>query len=1254
MIQNQNLSLRDLFKALRFLWVAIVFMAVALALEPIAHKKNQVRISPEKTERDLHRKIDRLDKRMLEIRQLVEEVGWPGTLEKDEDFIDRIVLADDGLAFFLLQNDSLVFWSDHSQVVNAPDLIRINSGQVYHLPNSCVFTRVELFGHHRLVGFVFLKKFFPYNNQFVSDAFLIGKRIPSTWEISLPPIPGSIRINDPDGKYLFSIVQVEPVEARGVLHWIVLSLYGLVFLALLLLLRDLLMLGYRLKEVNWWLLALLGDLFLLRLIPGYFRVPRCLFELDLFTPFQNGLFFLESRGDVLFTVVLILFFAYWFFKLFRLFPRSGGGIAQQQQPRTIQSLAMIGWFISILLFFFSDWLVRYINDQRPDLLEIHRVLSVEIGEVLDIFLVIAAQAASLLVLYAVVDRIRERLNFRQALLGFILMVALLFGLSRSLGFPVGVETLIFLILAGMVILCFRYVSARKLSHAFIITLLVLMSAYQVIRIDQANRVQSVILQERIVEELSNERDPIAEMLLNQYEPEIRTDSVLREMVIDPEVPQMEIASYLKSKYFGLYWNRYEIQPLICDQGSQVLIQPDLILVPCLEHFITQVKGRFGIPLNGTEGFYFLDNFDGLIDYLGLFRFYQEDSTYATHLIINIDSRLVTQELGYPELLITGPISRDSLKSLFSYAKYHRGFLQSTTGEYNYSFTSDMYPSCLGEKVLFHSDGYEHMIYRMDEENEMIISRPAFRLIDYLIAFSYLFVFLFLTWHLARLIWALFNRFRFPEMVLKQRIQFSMVLVLIVSFLVIGGGMTFYVIGQYNHSTRRLIEDKTGTLLTDIQYKLNMHDSLSRDWSDQNYRSLDELLIKFSYVFNTDINLFAPDGNLLASSRPEIFEFNLVGGWMNPLAFNVMHNLGKPSFIHQESIEGLGFLSSYIPIFNQNDRLIAYLNLPYFSKQSQIRNEVSTIVVAMLNVYLVVILFGISLAVLIANQVTRPLRLLKEKLAGLRLGRRNQPIEYRRSDEIGQLVNEYNRMVAELQESANKLARSEREMAWREMARQIAHEIKNPLTPMKLSVQHLRRAWKDEAPNLGDHIDRVTRTLIDQIDNLSAIAIEFSRFAKMPGANFEKIDLVSKIPSIMALYEESCQILFDPAKGLPPEVWVLVDKEQLLQVFNNLIRNAIQAVPDGAEPKITIALGLEEDRAIIRVTDNGAGIPEELQSKMFEPNFTTKSSGMGLGLAISKRIVEGSGGEISFDTTPGRGTTFEISLPLYREEEPSTR
>ncbi|MFO7616477.1 MAG: hypothetical protein R6V75_04430, partial [Bacteroidales bacterium] len=746
MTQKPEPGFRDLLKALRFLWVAAAIMAAALVIEPVAHKKSLVRVSPERTERDLHRKMRLLDGRMLEIRQLVDGSGWPSVLAGDPGFIDRFVRDDDGLAFFLLRSDSLLFWSDNSQVVSAADLQRIHSGQVHHLPNSWVYAKVEVFGDYRLIGFVFLKKFFPYSNQFVSNAFLIGKNIPSSWTISLPPIPGSIKVNDPAGKYLFSIVQVEPVEARGILHWIVLSLYGLVLLALLLMLRDLLLLGYRVKPANWWLLALLGDLLLLRFIPGYFRVPTCLFELDLFRPYENGLLFLESRGDVLFTVLLLLFFGYWFFKYFRLFPESLGP-GSQQQPRTIQSLALIGWLAAILMFVFSDWLVQFVNEKRGGLLEIHRVLSIDFAGVMDILVAVAIQVASLLILYTVADRIRVRLTFRQAFTGFILVTALVFGLARSVNYPIGDDTLAFLVLFGLAFLSFRFFSPQKLSQAFAIAALVLMSAYQVVRIDQANRVQSAVLQERIVEKLSNERDPIAEMLLNQYDPEIRSDSVLRAMVINPRIPQVEIASYLKSRYFGLYWNRYEIQPLICDQAGEVLIQPDLILVPCLEHFISQVKDRFGVPLDGTEGFYFLDNFDGLIDYLGLFRFYGADSTQATHLIINIDSRLVTQELGYPELLITGPISRDSLKSLYSYAKYHRGFLQSTSGDYNYSYKSDKYPGRTGEKVQFRSDGYEHLVYQMDVDNEIVISRPAFRVIDYLIAFSYLFVFLYLTWHL---------------------------------------------------------------------------------------------------------------------------------------------------------------------------------------------------------------------------------------------------------------------------------------------------------------------------------------------------------------------------------------------------------------------------------------------------------------------------------------------------------------------------
>jgi len=352
---------------------------------------------------------------------------------------------------------------------------------------------------------------------------------------------------------------------------------------------------------------------------------------------------------------------------------------------------------------------------------------------------------------------------------------------------------------------------------------------------------------------------------------------------------------------------------------------------------------------------------------------------------------------------------------------------------------------------------------------------------------------------------------------------------------------------------------------------------------------------------------------------------------------------------RESIENLGYYSSYVPLYNQYNKLLGYLNLPYFSRQSETSREISTIVVAMVNAYFILILLTVFLAVVLANQVARPLQLLQSKLAGLRFGRKNQSIEYQRDDEIGRLVKEYNRMVSELQASAEKLARSERESAWREMARQIAHEIKNPLTPMKLSVQHLRKAWKDGAPDLDAYIDRMTTTLIDQIETLSNIANEFSKFAQIPGAHFEPIDLTQKIQRITHLFEDTCKVnLIKNFKGLS-EVLIFADPEQVIQVFNNLIRNAIQAVAEGVEPVVDISIEAGEDTVIVKVTDNGIGITDDLQSRLFEPNFTTKSSGMGLGLAITKKIMEGSNGKIWFETRKNAGTSFYLEWPLFKPE-----
>jgi nitrogen fixation/metabolism regulation signal transduction histidine kinase len=270
-------------------------------------------------------------------------------------------------------------------------------------------------------------------------------------------------------------------------------------------------------------------------------------------------------------------------------------------------------------------------------------------------------------------------------------------------------------------------------------------------------------------------------------------------------------------------------------------------------------------------------------------------------------------------------------------------------------------------------------------------------------------------------------------------------------------------------------------------------------------------------------------------------------------------------------------------------------------------------------------------------------MLSEKMSRLRLGLVNDKIEWKQDDEIGQLVLEYNRMIDELGRSAEVLARSEREGAWREMARQVAHEIKNPLTPMKLSAQHLQKAWIEKAPDMDERLGRFTRTLIEQIDTLSVIASDFSSFAKMPAVINERINLKELILFVLSMYRDTSEIQYDfHCVNEEPYLWA--DRALLIRIFTNLLNNAIQAIGDSPGGLISIHVSAEQLRWIIEISDNGSGISAERAGKIFQPDFTTKTGGMGLGLAIVKSIVAGMHGEISFTSQEHEGTTFILKLP----------
>nr|NQU90918.1 GHKL domain-containing protein [Bacteroidota bacterium] len=451
----------------------------------------------------------------------------------------------------------------------------------------------------------------------------------------------------------------------------------------------------------------------------------------------------------------------------------------------------------------------------------------------------------------------------------------------------------------------------------------------------------------------------------------------------------------------------------------------------------------------------------------------------------------------------------------------------------------------------------------------------------------------------------------------------------------------YIYTLNDQKNKDILSEKTHSVLVELQHKLSNIQNFDDDMSV----ILDDLLIKFSSVFFSDINLFDLSGNLISTSRPQIYDEHLISRKMNTTAYGKLVLADNSFFIHSENIGKQDFLSAYIPFINNQNETIAFINLPYFAKESDIKSEVSTFLLAYINIYVILIAISIIIALIISNYISRPINMIMDKLKRIKFGGQNEKIIWQRDDEIGNLIFEYNRMIDELSYSAELLARSEREYAWREMAKQVAHEIKNPLTPMKLNVQHLHKSWFDGAQDWNKKLDKFTKSMIEQIDTLSSIASEFSDFAKMPVSKKEYINVIDVVETSTSLFKNYHNISINIHVSEKIKSTVFADYDQLLRAFNNLIKNSVQAIGNNLHGNIDINISNKYDSCIIQIKDNGKGIPREFESKIFAPNFTTKSGGMGLGLSIVKNIISSSNGKIEYASALGKGTTFVITIPL---------
>jgi two-component system nitrogen regulation sensor histidine kinase NtrY len=475
--------------------------------------------------------------------------------------------------------------------------------------------------------------------------------------------------------------------------------------------------------------------------------------------------------------------------------------------------------------------------------------------------------------------------------------------------------------------------------------------------------------------------------------------------------------------------------------------------------------------------------------------------------------------------------------------------------------------------------------------------------------------------------------------LRARIFVAMILLVLLASILIAA-VTIY---QYNEEAkdyhRERLERKEKAIRSSINFAIR---GTTYPVTTENIPLIFKTeIFDIDAIHNLQINLYDLDGQLLKSSKRTI-QRDTTEICLSAEVLNKLSNTLEHRYVVKNQENGQTFQSSYTFITDQKFKNLAILNLPYLENDDFLNRELKEFLLRLGYAYLIMILVAIGFAYFISKYITRSLKTISDKMNEIRLEKRNKKIEIESSsDEIETLVNSYNSMIEELEDSAVKLATSEREQAWREMAKQVAHEIKNPLTPMRLSVQSFQRKFNPEDENIHQKVEEYSNTLIEQIDTMSSIASAFSNFAKMPAQKSETLNVAHIVKLALDIFNEH-YVTFYPDDD---NIIAKFDRTQLIRVVTNLVKNGIQSIPDDSEnPKIEVRVFSENNTVNITVEDNGSGISQENKSKIFEPKFTTKTSGMGLGLAMVKNIVETYNGSITFTSQLGKGTIFTVAFP----------
>lgn len=1221
-------------RGIRIILFGLLFIIATIVCSYLFKDYNRDCNMTKRIQKEVIRKIDEVNLTMLELDSLYVHGDLNVMSEKIYELYHK-----DGFAFAIIKDNSIVIWTKPI-IMNVFDSINHWQSMTIRYNDGYYISRHIDKEGYSIAGLALINDLCNSNTDHTS---MSQKSLLYDNSVSVLDYITSNAITDNDGNFLFSIIVNRAYHYNTIQGFVLFILYVIGFFLIAYGVWCY-MLSACSDHFNKFVLFGCFTLFLLTAISilSICNIPPALYESPLFSDYiYVPRVFGKSFGDFIINTFSLFFISYLLydntlkyrkFKPFKL---------------SMQIFTMVFFFV----FFFAISLlyVLFINDflSRSDIsFKLTDFQNIDYMAFVGIYVIMAISGSYF---YLVLVFAYYSINVIKSInINFAAMFYLPFSIPLFFIFPLEpfVYYYFFFTILFLSIHFIHLKRNRVDSISLLIFYILLFGAITSYILSEDSFHKEVTTRKEMIKDLAFGRvGSFAEVVFEKERDNIINDNLLKTILKRYAISSSkdntiseEVIDYINRVHFKELRGKCNIQTTVCFSEDRLSLD-DNSIVNCGEYFANLIND-YGFDTD-VPNFYLLEFSPNDISYFGVINIYIPDIQNLCSIYVEMFPKPVSEIKEYDNLIINRTLFATGKLNEYSFARYFFDDLSYKIGDYEYDYILKKEFKTDSLYAFFDSNGYRHLIFKVDKDEYLILSAELPNLTSILAPFSYI----SLCYFLGVLVISLFILILSDRKVklfksYSSNIQISLVVIILISFLVIS---IFSVRSMIEIDDRKEIYVVTEKAFS-IQNTINSLIQTDGVSILNKYDKMESVISQLSHSLLIDIDIYDLNGKLIVSSANDKVPNDGVNEYIDPIAYANLKNNNSIVYVQKEDKEGYRFNSIYVSIIDRDYGVVAYINVPYFIKHKESFSSLFSFIITTINLYIVLIMVSLIIVYIVSRAITKPLRLLSDKLVKFDLFKHNEKIEWRANDEIGRLINEYNRVVDELTVSANQLASSERENAWKEMARQIAHEVKNPLTPMKLSIQHLQRAWQKKDPDFENRLNRFTATMIEQIDTLSAISTSFSNYSTLEHVNLEKTNIIDLLNNTILLFKDA-NAIFAYTFFANKSYVVEIDRTQMTQVFNNLISNAIQAVSDKEDGLITFDAMEENGYVLLSISDNGCGMSEETKINIFNPYFTTKNSGTGLGLSIVKNIINSNGGEIYFKSEQNVGTVFYVKLKL---------